>query len=189
MNANRLGCVTLATPGGRMTADYFVLQGDVVQTPSDLLLLKYAQKFHGADEGVAKILVAARCCKKAGIRPLPGDFALVGSRGAVFPKQIMFMGTPVLHEFTYDEMYLFARRAVLSVHRLEMDVHDITTTVHGVNCGRDGNIALEYLVRGFRDELARTELSPINSITFLTLDSNEAKTLNSTLASIQREEE
>ncbi|CAN5400755.1 hypothetical protein BH10PLA2_BH10PLA2_14380 [soil metagenome] len=168
-------------------AEFFVIEGDVTAAPSDLLLLKYARDFYGADKLVAERLVASNRYKAKAMRPEPGDFVIVDSSGVIAPRQVMFLGTPELPAFNYDEMYVFARTALLNIKKLGLAVRDITTTVHGSNCGFDAETSLENLVRGFRDELARSKSSTVQSITFLTLESREFRKLNAKLLDIASE--
>ena len=42
--------------------EFAVQEGDVTTVPSDLLLLKHAENFYGADEAVAMCLVLAKLC-------------------------------------------------------------------------------------------------------------------------------
>jgi hypothetical protein len=165
-------------------AEFFAIEGNVIAAPSDLLLLKYAQNSYGADGMVSERLIAGRRCRAQDIQPEPGKCVLIDTYGTIAPKQVMFMGTPNLHAFDYDEMYVFARTAILNIKQLGLPVRDITTTIHGINCGYDAELSLENLVRGFRDELTRFESSTIESITFLTLDLRELRSLAAKLLTL-----
>jgi hypothetical protein len=93
-------------------SEFLVKQGDVVDVPSDLLLLKYAQAFYGADKTVAARLTLGQVCSQEDIEPAPGSFFVVETRGVIAPKRVMFLGTPPLRSFTYNEMESFARRSL-----------------------------------------------------------------------------
>src|SRR2546423_143447 len=92
--------------------EYVVQKGDVVEVASDLLLLKYAQEFYGADKAVAAHLISAKLCTESDLRPAPGDFKVIETRRHLSASRVMFLGTPPLRSFTYNEMEVFARRAV-----------------------------------------------------------------------------
>src|SRR5262245_56309107 len=81
--------------------------GDVNEIPSDLLLLKHAGSFYGADESVAVRLMQRKVCREEEISPADGAIALVETRGAVAPQRVLFLGTPRLGKFRYNQMRQF----------------------------------------------------------------------------------
>src|SRR5579864_5239606 len=62
---------TSTLPRSRRMAEFEVKEGDVVAEPADLLLLKFAQHFYGADEAVASRLISAALCTEEQLRPPP----------------------------------------------------------------------------------------------------------------------
>lgn len=164
--------------------EFAVKEGDVVEVPSDLLLLKYAQAFYGADAAVASRLMSAHLCSDAEIRPTPGDFVVIETQGTIASKRVLFLGTPPRRSFTYNEMEVFARRAVEKIMDLGLPAQVLTTTVHGTGYGLDGGEALQRLVRGFREGLSKHKVTAIERITFLTLSEREERMLNAALGTI-----
>jgi len=120
-------------------------------------------------------------CSEAELRPLPGDFVAVETKGTIAPMRVLFLGTPRLRSFTYNEMEVFARRAIEKIADLGLPVRVLTTTVHGTGYGLDGGEALQRLVRGFREGLSSQPMAGIESITFLTLGRRAARMLKTTL--------
>jgi hypothetical protein len=169
--------------------EFSVQEGNVVDVASDLLLLKHAQGFFGADQAVASRLISARLCTEGGIRPLPGDSVVVETLGSIAPKRVLFLGTPPLYSFTYDEMYLFAQRAIEKVAALGFSVRTITTTIHGTGYGLDGGEALQRLVRGFREGLATYREMAVESIIFLTLGERAERMLKAALTAMGLDKE
>jgi hypothetical protein len=165
--------------------EFAVQEADVAAVASDLLLLKHAQSFYGADAAVATLLSSAGVCTYEDLSPAPGDFAIVETRGVIAPKRVMFLGTPPLRTFTYGEMHQFAYRAIEKIADLGLSVQMITTTVHGTGYGLDGGEALQRLVRGFRDGLSRHGVTMIQKITFLTLGERAARMLSATLEAME----
>ncbi|MBI3797426.1 MAG: hypothetical protein HY268_10740 [Deltaproteobacteria bacterium] len=164
--------------------EFAVQEGDVVEVPSDLLLLKYAQSFYGADKAVASRLISADLCTEAELRPPPGDFVVIETKGSIAPKRVLFLGTPPLRSFSYNEMEVFARRAVEKIVDLGLPVQVLTTTIHGTGYGLDGGEALQRLVQGFRAGLSKHKLRTIQRITFLTLGKRAERMLNTALKAI-----
>ena len=164
--------------------EFRVKAADVTEESSDLLLLKFAQNFYGADRAVASRLVSARVCREAEIQPRPGEFSMIETRGCIAPARVMFLGTPPLHSFLYNEMEIFACRAVEKIADVRLPVELLTTTVHGTGYGLDGGEALQRLVAGFQEGLSRHELTRLRLITFLTLDNRAERMLSTALADI-----
>jgi hypothetical protein len=165
-------------------AEFTVREGDVLEAASDLLLLKYAQGFYGADRAAALRLASAAVCAQAELQPRPGDFVVMETRGSMAPKRVMFLGTPPLRSFTYNQMEIFARRAIEKIADLGLPVRVLTTTVHGTGYGLDGGEALQRLVRGFREGILAHKLNDLERITFLTLDDRTERMLGAALRAI-----
>ena len=154
---------------------------NVIKAPSDLLLLKHAQGFYGADKAVASRLVSCGVCTEAELEVAPGDFVVLETKGAIAPKRVLFLGAPPLRSFNYNEMELFARRAVEKIADLGLPVRVLTTTVHGVGYGLDGGEAIQRLIKGFQAGFSKQHSASVESITFLTLREREEQMLNSAI--------
>jgi hypothetical protein len=141
--------------------------GDVTEVASDLLLLKHAQGFYGADAKVAEALVDAGVCKVAHIRPAPWEGVIVPTRGVIAAERVMFIGTPSLVEFRYKEMRQFARLAVETIAARKTPARTITTTVHGAGYGLDVEESLQWLAFGFQAGLAGAPAGLVERITFV----------------------
>src|SRR5574341_52385 len=111
--------------------DIIVQCSDVLDFPCDVLVLKYAQDFYGADEIVASVL------KNQSISPLPGRHVLLPSEGKLSATQVLFIGVAPLSEFGYPEIRQFATDALRILARETPDVTKIAMTVHGVTYGLD----------------------------------------------------
>lgn len=166
---------------------FMVQLGDVLDVPSDLLLLKYAQNFYGADAAVARRLLSQRLCVESEISPKPGDFIVVETKGSIASTKVMFLGTPPLHSFTYEEMEVFALSAIEKITAQGLLVQTLTTTVHGTGYGLDGGESLQRLVLGFREGLSKHN-SPVEKIIFLTLGERAERMLSAVLDSMYQEQ-
>jgi hypothetical protein len=166
--------------------EFCVHLGDVVSVPSDLLLLKHAQYFYRADEVVARLLIGAGRCVEQELRQAPGDSVIIESGGAIAANRVMFLGTPPLRSFTYDEMTHFAEKAIEKIAHVRLPVRTITTTVHGTGYGLDGGESLQRLLRGFRRGLVTHPRTGIEKITFVTLGERAARMLSATLEAMEQ---
>ncbi|MCM8595658.1 hypothetical protein [Accumulibacter sp.] len=165
---------------------YEVRIGDVADVESDLLLLKHAQKFYGADGAIASRLLASGICADSDLAVSPARFKLVETRGVIAPSRVMFLGTPRLFEFGYREMQKFAREFIGIVGQEKLPVRTVTTTVHGPGYGLDSGESLQCLIRGFEEGLAEAPPLALERIVFLTLSEREQRTLLAALASFKR---
>jgi hypothetical protein len=167
--------------------EFAVKHGDVLEFPSDLLLVKHAQEFYGADAAVASRLISARTCTETELRPAPGDSVVIDTQGTLASKRVLFLGTPPLYSFDYEAMEVFACKAIEKIATSNLQVRHITTTVHGGGYGLDGGEALQRLVRGFMKGLKKYKLEDIERITFLTLQKREERMLRAALDAIASE--
>jgi len=156
-----------------------VHEGDVLGFECDVLLLKYSQHRYGVDGKVANVLLEHELCTENQISPRPGEHALVDTRGHIGPDWILFLGTPRLYEFDYNQMSRFARDSLNASSLSRVSVRQLATTVHGANYGLDAIESLQHIVAGF--EAARdTGVTPqLERITFVEIDPRRARMLAS----------
>jgi hypothetical protein len=167
-----------------MPSEFSVKQDDITKVGADLLLLKHAKAFHGADMAIANLLCSAGVCAEKDIRPRPDDFVIVETKKVIAPARVMFLGTPGLGDFNYGRMRHFASRAMEVLAVEGVPARTITTTVHGVNYGLDASESLQNLVRGFQDGLARYPNCQVERISFVEKRERTARMLVSALESL-----
>jgi hypothetical protein len=144
-----------------------VVKDDVTSVAADVLLLKYAQRFYGADEAVAVRLLQQGVCKEADIAPPEGDFRLVETKGTIPAQRVLFVGTPRLGDFRYRQMRHFTRRAIEILAQQKFPVGTLTTTVHGANYGLDIEEALGSMFLGFQQGLTTHPIPSLKQIVFV----------------------
>ena len=170
-----------------MATQFTVQHGDVLEVPSDLLLLKYAGSFCGAGEQVATVLLERKLCSHMDIRPGPDDFAIVETAGAIAPVRVLFLGTKAPDVFDYEHMRHFGRRAVQVLARQRLGVETLTTTVHGVRYGLDAGESLRNLMDGLQAGLAAEENLALSRIVFVERDPRRARVLSGLLPGVREE--
>jgi hypothetical protein len=149
------------------------------------LLLKYAQGFHRADQAVAGRLMERGGCGELDIAPEIGDGVWIDSQGALAAKQVLFLGTPRLRQFSYREMRQFTRRAIELLGERHLPVHRLTTTVHGAGYGLDVAEALQALIFGFQQGLATAPLPSLEQIVFVERNARRCELLQSLLQDVE----
>jgi len=124
--------------------------GDILATACDVLVLKYAQGFFGADLAVAKVLGLS---ERADSALAPGKHMRIPSRGRLPCKRVLFLGVPPLWDFGYAEIRAFSKDAmrILASEDCERDL--IAMTMHGVGYGLDEREAFTAQVAGLMEYL------------------------------------
>jgi hypothetical protein len=127
-----------------------IKEGDVLAFSCDVLVLKYAQGFHGVDR-----VVIGRLEKppqnSATVSPKPGECALLISEGAIASKQVLFVGVPSLDNFGYPEIRRFATLSMKLLAQHVPEVETVAMTMHGAGYGLDEREAFLAQVGGLVD--------------------------------------
>lgn len=127
-----------------------VKEADVLDFASDVLVLKYAQNLHGADELVADRL-KGHSHNYPEISPPPGKHVLLPSKGNVAAQNVLFVGVSRLYEFGYREIREFAIISMRILADELPEVEDVSMTMHGVGYGLDEKEAFLAQVGGLVD--------------------------------------
>jgi hypothetical protein len=125
---------------------------DVREFKSDVLVLKYAQAFHGADSAVATALSQRRDVR---INPAPDEHALLPSRGMIASQHVLFVGVVRLMQFDYQEIRSFATRALLIISRELPQANHVAMTIHGAGYGLDEREAFLAQLGGIMDAVMK----------------------------------
>lgn len=158
--------------------------GDVTEVQSDVLLLKFARRFHGADALVASILAQHGVCSESDMQPETWEARILDTQGVIASPRVMFLGTPRLGEFRYREMHQFAHDAIAALRAATFPVRSLTTTVHGAGYGLDAVESLQAMVRGFQEGLTQRPLDRLSKITFVEKDVRRGGLLSKALADL-----
>jgi hypothetical protein len=162
-----------------------IVRDDITLVPADVVLLKHARGFHGADEAVALRLTEQDVCKAEDISPAEGDFRLIETAGAIAAERALFLGTPGLMGFRYREMRQFARRAIEIIAQQPRPVRTIVTTVHGAGYGLDILEALRSMIFGFQQGLTTHPLHRLEQILFVERSARRYEVLRNALADVE----
>jgi hypothetical protein len=120
-----------------------VVTADVVDRPCDLLVLKFADGFYGADSVIAKRLGFSGNVANGEATFLRGD--------NIAARKVVYIGVGPLQDFRYREMRIFARRSLELAARGSGRTKVLCTTIHGPGYGLDEREAFLSLVGGFWD--------------------------------------
>jgi hypothetical protein len=168
-----------------MSLQVSVIRDDVTTAAADVLLLKYAQRFYGADEAVALRLVRDGVCEERDLTPDDGDFCLVETHGAIPAKSVLLVATPRLQDFRYPQMRQFARRAIEILATQRVPVTTLATTVHGAGYGLDIEESLRSLTFGFQQGLTTHPLPSLNKLVFVERNARRFEVLRHALTDVE----
>jgi hypothetical protein len=155
-----------------------VLHGDALAVPADLLILKYAQAWHGVDRATARRLgVEDRVTADV------GQTASVRSNGTVAAREVLFLGVPPLWEFDYEQIRAFGRRAVAEAAAVAPNAAELVLTLHGPNYGLDELEAFNSELAGVVDAITGNEVgASLRMITFAEFDAGRARRMRAALS-------
>lgn len=154
-----------------------IVNDNVLNVPSDLLLLKHAGGLYGVDRAVAEALFRANVCAPGQLDLAAGEHFIVDAGACMTPSRVMFLGTTNLRGFGYNEMREFAWNALLVLSEQHFTVQRLTTTIHGANYGMDVEESLQSLISGFQEGLESTRELRIGEIVIVERSSRRAEQL------------
>jgi hypothetical protein len=156
---------------------------DVLRSQCDVLVLKYAQGFFGADLAVAKALGLSNREDEV---LSPGKHLRIPTGGKLPSKRVLFVGVPQLWDFGYAEIREFSRNALSILADEDCEKASICMTMHGVGYGLDEKEAFSAQVAGLMEYLDTSDTAwRPETITIVERDANRAERIAAFLSTIQ----
>jgi hypothetical protein len=154
---------------------------DALKIKADVLVLKYAQEFYGADSvAFSKLAILHRNLEKK--LPKPNDFLFLESLGSLGAEYVLFAGVPELHNFRYKEIRKFSFNSLQHLAAIKPDIKHICFTLHGANYGLDETEAFEAEVGGIAEAITKEVYPPsLKRISIAEINEPRAKRLRSIL--------
>lgn len=168
-----------------MNVPVSVVKTDIASVAADVLLLKHAHGFHGADEVVALRLIQRGVCPESELTLAEGAFKLLTTGKALEAKHVLLLGTAALRNFTYPQMRHFARRAIEVLAGKPLHVETLALTVHGAGYGLDIEEALRSLLLGLQQGLAMHPLPTLKQIQFIEHNARRFELLRQALTDVE----
>lgn len=137
-----------------------IVHADVREFAVNVLILKYAQAWHGADLAVAKELGLGRGWDVGGDFVKAGQYRIVDGESKVKAEHVLFEGVQPLRDLTYSGIRAFARSALQHVHTEHPDIRHLAMTMHGVAFGLDERESFLSQIAGIVDALSKPDLLP-----------------------------
>ncbi|MFN8372757.1 MAG: toll/interleukin-1 receptor domain-containing protein [Anaerolineae bacterium] len=152
------------TPRG---IEFTVVEGDVLTVEADVLAMKHAQKFRGADETVAQQLlsrrttIAERATLEKQLSPSDGEYGLVESGGAIAARYVLYVGTPGLSQLkNYLSIRDFGANVLRILAKEAPQTRHLAMTIHGPGFGLDEVEALRYQLLGYTNAILEGTIPP-----------------------------
>lgn len=122
--------------------------GDIIQIPSDVVALKYAQAFYGADHKIADLLSAANLMPLDDMRIQSGDFRYIECHGIIRARNALFVGTDSIDRFRYENIRQWTFRVMEALKMQADSTKHVALTLHGRGFGLDPSAAFLALLSG-----------------------------------------
>lgn len=140
--------------------------GNVLTVPADVLALKFARFFHGADRAVSHAMQAGGI--NVAPLPAPGEALLLETSDSVAAGKALFLGVGDLRSFGYLEIREFGERVLATLAKRAPETATLTLTIHGPGYGLDEAEAFRSEIAGLIDALSVGSYPPaLRSITIV----------------------
>lgn len=150
--------------------EFAIVQGDIRSFDADVVALKHAQGFFGADEAVANALSQIGEAKDS-LRVKSGVYRYVETRGSIRAHHALFVGVPSIPEFSYPDISEFAASALSILSTEAPSTKHLAMTIHGPGFGLD---EVEAFLSEFRGCLRgiQTNAAPVDLERISVVDRN-----------------
>lgn len=150
---------------------------------ADVLVLKHAQAFHGADAIVMTRLVAQAGVDVDELQPAEGAHAVVDAKGAIAARRVLSLGVPRLWRMGYAGVVSFGARALPAIRDEGGSCRHVAMTIHGPGFGLDEVEAALSLVAGLSSAITQGQVPPdLERVTIVEHNRRRAKSLSKALA-------
>jgi hypothetical protein len=117
--------------------------------------------------------------------PLPDDYYITHTKGAIGAAKILYVGVPPIKNFGYRQIRGLASKALSALAEEKPRASHIVMTIHGVGYGLDETEAFDSLIAGLVDAARDGDYPPdLTSIAIVDRDIRRAERLQKALADI-----
>lgn len=141
------------------TVTLSIQHGDITKIEADVVALKHAQNFYGADLVIASRLNASGVAQQA-MEAAPGEYALIPTKGSIAAPYAVFLGVPKARHFGYADIQMMAARALRVLKTEKLDAAHLAMTIHGSGFGLDEIAALAAQINGYLDAFHAGDAPP-----------------------------
>jgi hypothetical protein len=157
--------------------EILIVESDICSFDADVVVLKYAQSFYGADSVVAGAL--ANVTEQKQLAPKPGKHSLIPTNFQLASSYVLFVGVVPLFEFNYAQIRAFSKRSIeITTKELPRASH-IAMTIHGVGYGLDERESFLAQIGGILD--ASDGCGAIKCVSIVEMNAMRARRLRTIL--------
>jgi hypothetical protein len=133
-----------------------ILHDDVRWVEADLLALKYAAGFHGADEVVAQEIWGGDTYTEQVVKGIEenGHF-FSETKYAIQSSNVIFIKMPPLTSIRYRQIFAFPLQALELASRVAPSTKHLAMTIHGPGFGMDVSVCFLAQLAGILEALAK----------------------------------
>lgn len=143
---------------GAAAMDIKIQNADILDFKADLIALKHAEGFHGADREVASAL-------RFNAEVILDEVVFARGTG-IAAREAVFIGVGPLYNFRYAEIQRFGSKIVALARAHTNPVKHLALTIHGPGYGLDSEKALLSLIAGIATEW-RISSSSLEKVTIV----------------------
>lgn len=145
--------------------------------PADVIALKFAQSFQGAEQYAAQLLIA-KGVEVELMQPPRDEYRYFATQGALVAPHTLFIGTPRLRQMGYEHIREIGKRALSALAESAPETRHLAMTLHGPGFGRDESESMLSQFAGFTDAIEAKLLPPgLERITIVEFNDDRAARL------------
>jgi hypothetical protein len=161
--------------------EFAIEEADITTFSCDVIVLKYAQRFYGADRRVAELLEHEGLSKDT-FTPLPKQYRYIETTGSIRSHFALFIGVQPGSRFKYRDVRDFGGYAIDIISKKIPHAKHIAMTIHGVGFGLDEAESFLAQFAGIQDSLLTNRTSQsIKRVSIVDKDHNRVQRLRSVL--------
>lgn len=152
-----------------------VIRDDIRSVEADLVILKYASGFHGADAAVANDLTQSKS-KDHSLENIAGqiekdEYFITDTNHLIQAKKVLFIKMPPLPGIYYPQLRNFSHQALSLAIRYAEESKHIAMTIHGPGFGLDPSVAFLAQIAGLLATLATNSIpADLDGLSFVEHD-------------------
>lgn len=147
-------------PGSdRRRIEFAVANEDVTRFDADVVALKFAQAFYGADLVVADQLGLYDLDFVQSLT-VKGNYKLLPTYQRIRARRVLFLSVDELYRFEYGKIRTFAADVLRILASETPHTQHLAMTIHGVGYGLDEIESLRSLLAGYLDAFDRGDFPP-----------------------------
>lgn len=154
-----------------------IVESDICGFNADVVVLKHAQSFYGADAVVAGAL--ANVVEQRQLTPKPGKHSLIPTNFQMASSYVLFVGVVQLYDFNYTQIREFSKRAIQITAKELPHASHVAMTIHGVGYGLDERESFLAQIGGILD--AANNHRAIKRVSIVEMNSIRARRLRTIL--------